>query len=122
MKKKSLRFLFFIFFSVGSNFVFGQEVKKDAVTINPAPENSPRIKEHFTPPPLPVMINTGNPETDAAVYAVAKDKWIEDVLTLYKNRLSPEQANKLREMLKKENLDETLHGKILNPENELQEK
>ena len=111
--------------SFGSTFLFAQEVKQVSVgngsekeKINVPTQNPARVKEHFAPPPLPVMINTGNPEIDAAVYATAKDKWIEDVLTLYKNRLSPEQANKLREMLKKENLDETLHGKILFNENE----
>jgi hypothetical protein len=63
-------------------------------------------------PALPVMKNTGNPEKDAADYALAKDKWIGDVLVVFAKYMSPEQVNKLREKLKNENLEDVLKGKV----------
>ena len=142
MKKQLLLFLCLSLVPFGSAFLFAQaqKLKNDetqaAARTNPAatvsaragsvPENSPRIKEHITPPPLPVMHHSGNAEKDAADYAAEKEKWINDVLALYrhfyKNRISPEQENKLKEMLKKENLDEVMKGRILINENELQNK
>jgi len=79
---------------------------------NFAATDNQRVKENAIPP-LPVMLNTGNPETDAAVYSAKKEKWIEDVLILYSGRITPEQINKMRELLRKENLEDVMKGKVL---------
>ena len=122
MIKKYLSFILFLFLlPFGGNFVFAQEAKKDAAPANDTCVNCPKAKQ-IVFPPIPLMKNTGNAEKDKADYAAEKDKWIEDVLTLYKNRLSPEQANKLREVLRKENLEDVMKGKVLFNENELQGK
>ena len=118
VKKYFHFFLFFFLIPFGSNFVFAQEAKKDAAPANDTCVNCPKAKQ-IVFPPIPLMKNTGNAEKDKADYAAEKDKWIEDVLTLYKNRLSPEQANKLREVLRKENLEDVMKGKVLFNENEL---
>ena len=73
----------------------------------------PKIKEPYNFPPIPILQNTGNPEKDAADYAIAKEKWINDVLTLFPKNMDGAQKNKIREILRKENLEEVMQGKVL---------
>lgn len=72
-----------------------------------------QTKKEITVSPIPVRINTGNQKQDSVNYLVAKEKWIEEVLFLYRNKLTAEQINKAREILRKENPEDVIHGKIL---------
>lgn len=110
-------FFLFVFLNFVQHVCFAQEIKKDenpaAEQINSSAENSASIKERINPPPIPVMKNTGNAEKDAADYTAEKEKWIDEILFLYRHKFSAEQKNKIREMLRKENLEDVMKGKIL---------
>lgn len=75
--------------------------------------SSPKIKEPFHFPPLPVMSNTGNPEKDDADYVTAKEKWISEVLALFPKNMDGAKRAKIKEILRKENLEDVVQGKVL---------
>ena len=77
------------------------------------PDELPKIKEPFNFPPVPILQNTGNSEKDAADYALAKEKWINEVLSLFPKTIDGAQRNKIREILRKENLEDVMQGKVL---------
>lgn len=73
-------------------------------------------------PPIPVMKNTGDDEKDAADYSVEKEKWISDVLDIYAKSefgkyMNEDNTNKLRELLRKQNLEVLVQNGIIKTEN-----
>ncbi len=111
----------FIFLSLFATSIFYTRAREVKNENTPDPSlakasnciDCPNIKERFQVPPVPILKNTGNPEMDSADYAAEKEKWIRDVLSLYEKNFSDEQIQKIREQLRKENLEDVMNGKIV---------
>lgn len=116
---KFYTFIVFLFFF--NSIVFtstAQEVNYENPSDNSLEKVSdcldcPKVKEPFKLPPIPIMPNTGDPKKDSVNYTLAKEKWIDNILNLYGNKITLEQKNKLLEILKNEKLENVIRGKIL---------
>lgn len=62
---------------------------------------------------LPSFKNTGNGKQDTLNYNLEREKWISNVLSHLKGKITSQQEIIIREKLKTENLEDVMHGKLI---------